>query len=439
MHELTIHNIDRITNDVRKQEIIFSHLAEELIDHICCDVEYEMGNGLNFNEAYARVKQKFGKRRLKEIQEETLYAIDTKYKIMKNTMKISGVAGIALFGIAALFKIQHWPGAGIMLTLGAMILTFAFMPSALGVLWKETHNSNKLVLFISVFLSAGLFISGILFKIQHWDGGSVILMLTNLVVVLLLIPSLLAAGLRETENKSLRIVYMLGAIGFVAFFSGFIFKIMHWQGSTALMLSGLLIIFFLVLPFYARLTWSDEKYVKPAFIFLIAGSLSIIIPSAMLNLNLQSSFDKGFDNNLKEQKALFSYMIQNKRQYMTSYNDSSSFRSMAQLDSKTDDLLKVISSVEESISANSPEEPGPGQSVELGKALADYSSYLSSVIPPDSFKNAEMILDVSGYQPAASSGNSGVHVMPQLHSLAVLKNRLLAAELYSLREIAETR
>jgi len=196
MHELTIHNIDRITNDVRKQEIIFSHLAEELIDHICCDVEYEMGNGLNFNEAYARVKQKFGKRRLKEIQEETLYAIDTKYKIMKNTMKISGVAGIALFGIAALFKIQHWPGAGIMLTLGAMILTFAFMPSALGVLWKETHNSNKLVLFISVFLSAGLFISGILFKIQHWDGGSVILMLTNIVVVLLLIPSLLAAGLR---------------------------------------------------------------------------------------------------------------------------------------------------------------------------------------------------------------------------------------------------
>lgn len=439
MHELTINNIERIAHDVRKQEIIFSHLADELIDHICCDVEYEMETGLTFSEAYARVKQKFGRRRLKEIQEETLYAIDTKYKIMKNTMKISGVAGIALFGIAALFKIQHWPGAGIMLTLGAMILAFAFMPSALGVLWKETHNSNKLVLFISVFLSAGLFISGILFKIQHWDGSSVILMLTNIVVVLLLIPFLLAAGLRETEKKALRIVYMLGAAGFISFFTGFIFKIMHWSGSGALLIGGLILIFFIVLPFYTWLTWSDEKYVKPAFIFLIAGSLSIIIPSAMLNLNLQSSFDKGFDNNLKEQNALFSYMIQNKRQYMASYNDSSSFQSMAQLDSRTDNLLKIITSVEETISANSPEEPGPGQSVELGKALADYSSYLSSVIPPESYKNAEMILDVSGYQPATSSVNSGVHVMPLLHSLAVLKNKLLAAELYSLRELAESR
>ncbi len=53
-----------------------------------------------------------GSRRLKEIQEETLYAVDTKYRFMKNTMKISGVAGTIMFGFAALFKIQHWPGAG---------------------------------------------------------------------------------------------------------------------------------------------------------------------------------------------------------------------------------------------------------------------------------------------------------------------------------------
>jgi hypothetical protein len=60
-----------------------------------------------------------GLRRLKEIQEETLYAVDTKYRFMKNTMKISGVAGTVLFGFAALFKIQHWPGAGQMMTLGS--------------------------------------------------------------------------------------------------------------------------------------------------------------------------------------------------------------------------------------------------------------------------------------------------------------------------------
>ncbi len=78
---------------------------------------------------------------------------------MKNTMKISGVAGTILFGFAALFKIQHWPGAGIMMTLGALILAFVFMPSALGVLWKETHNRKKLVLFISAFFCRRIFYS----------------------------------------------------------------------------------------------------------------------------------------------------------------------------------------------------------------------------------------------------------------------------------------
>ena len=58
-----------------------------------------------------------GSRRLKEIQEETLYLVDTKYRNMKNLMKFSGVAGTILFGFAALFKIQHWPMAGIMMTL----------------------------------------------------------------------------------------------------------------------------------------------------------------------------------------------------------------------------------------------------------------------------------------------------------------------------------
>jgi hypothetical protein len=439
MHELTINNVERITHDVRKQEIIFSHLAEELIDHICCDVEHEMENGLTFNEAYTRVKQKFGKRGLKEIQEETLYAIDTKYRFMKNTMKISGVAGIILFGIATLFKIQHWPGAGIMLTLGAIILAFAFMPSALGVLWKETHNRNKLVLFISAFLSAGFFITGVLFKIQHWNGSNVILLLAHLIIVLLLIPSILTAGIRQTENKSKRIVYYLGAAGVMAFFTGFIFKVMHWPGSGVLLAGGLIMIFFIVLPFYTWLAWSDEKYIRPAFIFLIAGSLSIILPSTLLNLNLQSSFDKGFTNNLEEQDALFSYMIQNKRQYMASYNDSSSFQSMLQLDSKTEDLLKVIISLEERITGESATEPGSVLSDELGNALADYRLYLSSVIPSDLYKNAEMFLDVPGYLSAASSVNSGMHVMSWLHSLAVLKNRLLSVELYSLRELAATR
>ena len=110
------------------QEIGFSHLFHDLVDHICCDVEYQMQQGMSFDEAYKKVKAKIGFRGLKKIQEETLYAVDTKYRNMKKLMKISGVAGTIMLGFAAIFKISHWPFAGILLTLGAFVSLF-FIPA----------------------------------------------------------------------------------------------------------------------------------------------------------------------------------------------------------------------------------------------------------------------------------------------------------------------
>src|SRR4030043_75129 len=193
MPELSFQNIDQISRYINRQEITFSHLPEDLIDHVCCDVEYEMQSGLNFSEAYQKVRQKMGSRRLKEIQEETLYAVDTKYRQMKNTMKISGIIGTVLLGFAALFKIQHWPLAGVMLTLGAVTLAFVFMPSALGVLWKETHSRKRLFLFISAFLAGMFFILGTLFKIQHWPAAGIILTLAALFMMVFFVPALLVS------------------------------------------------------------------------------------------------------------------------------------------------------------------------------------------------------------------------------------------------------
>jgi len=476
MPELTIYNIEKIASDVRSQEIIYPHLADELIDHICCDVEYEMLNGMTFGEAYARVRQKIGKRRLKEIQEETLYATDSKYRIMRTTMKLSAVAGTILFGVAAMFKIQHWQGAGIMLTLGALILTFLFMPSALGVLRKETRSRKRLVLFISAFLSAGLFITGILFKIQHWNGGEPILILAGIVVVFLLIPSLLSAALQNPENTALRPVYITGAIGLAAFFTGFLFKIMHWQGAGILLLSGLSVISLIVLPWYTLVKWKDEKHVRPEFIFLTAGLLSLIMPSALLNLNLQRSFDEGYFTNLEEQQALFSYMFRTRGELLASYQDSSTYELMNELDLRTSGLLKHITSVERKMVGESEGEPGnplgnPSQVIQteagpeirfrqlsfpfhtspvhdflvegaesrdaLDKAIQEYRYWLSETIPADTWNDLDSMLDLSMYISVPVYGDRRRSMLSGLHSLAVMKNSLLAVEHYALKELAE--
>src|SRR5450759_3596674 len=290
MPELSLHHIDQISRDINREEITFSHLLEDLIDHVCCDVEYEMQNGLNFTDAYYRVKQKMGSRRLKEIQEETLYAVDTKYRYMKNTMKISGVAGTIMFGFAALFKIQHWAGAGVMMTLGALILAFVFLPSVLSVLWKETHNRKRLFLFISAFFAGMLFILGTLFKIQHWPLAGSILTLSALSGILFFIPALALSRLSDQENKAKRPIYILGAAGSVFFAAGMLFKMQHWPLATVFMIIGIILLCFLAIPLFTWLTWKEESHISSMFIFLVIGFLLIVIPGTMVTLNLQHSY-----------------------------------------------------------------------------------------------------------------------------------------------------
>jgi len=284
MPELTFSDIDCIRQDVIRQEICYSHLADELIDHLCCDVENEMAGGLSFRDAYRKVKESLGHRRLREIQEETLYAVDTKYRNMKNTMKISAITGTVLLGFASLFKINHWPSAGIMMTLGAICLALIFLPSALGVLWKETKSGKRLFLFISAFFAGMFFILGILFKVQHWPGAGVMLSLSYLSGIIFFIPALFFSMLKDKERKIRRPAYILAFTGVTLHMLGLLFKIQHWPYSGLLLTTGMTILFVIALPLYTWIKWKDEKNVKAEYIYLLIASLAILIPSVLITI-----------------------------------------------------------------------------------------------------------------------------------------------------------
>ena len=59
MYKLSLNNIEAITADVEREKISFSHLKFDLIDHICCDVELLMQQGLAFKEAYQSIRKQF--------------------------------------------------------------------------------------------------------------------------------------------------------------------------------------------------------------------------------------------------------------------------------------------------------------------------------------------------------------------------------------------
>jgi hypothetical protein len=476
MPELTLRNIDQIINDIRNEEISFSHLIDDLIDHVCCDVEYEMQKGLDFQLAYQRVKQKMGSpRRLREIQEETLYSVDSKYRKMKNTMKFSGIAGTIIFGVASLFKIQHWPGAGILMTLGAFILAFVFMPSVTGVLWKETHNRNKLVLIISGFITGFLFISGTLFKVQHWPVAGILLLCSVISAVFIFLPALLSDRLREDEMNVKRRIYIIGTAGAIFYIMGMLFKIQHWPTASVLMVLGLVILGLVALPLYTWLSWKEEKSVSAKFIFIVIGSLLIIVPGALINLNLQGMYDNGYYPHLEQQQRLFEVRQASLKSVLQNYRDSAYFQKMTQADSKTTEVIALLEDIRKQMVEEAEGEPGipavnpaalimtdAGSEIiytklsrpfhpmpardflilsspfrqKLDKALSGYNEYLSTVSPQLYSEKLSVLLEPSVYLPSKEPEEGMITMLSSLHSIEILRNNLLTVESMVLETIA---
>ena len=476
MAELSLHNIDRIARDVRKENIILTHLADELIDHLCCDVEQEMADGLDFPDAYQRVQKKMGYRRLKEIQEETLYTVDTKYRNMKKTMKISAIAGTIMLGFAALFKIMHWPGAGIMLTLGAFILAFVFMPSALTVLWKETHSRKRLFLYISTFVASMLFILGVVAKVQHWPFAGLILLLAVLSIILAFIPALLAGKLKEEENPARKLAFILGAAGISAFALGILCKIQHWPLASLFLICGVVITFLLFVPWYTFISWKSEKNVSAEFIFLVIGSVAIVIPGLLLNLNLQRDYDSGYYRQLSEQQAIFSYRFTENQSLIAGSTDTTIAPVLAEINTNTIELIRFINDIEAELAAAAEGTPkntavitrmvketgscpeirfetllqpfntvtfteflgdASGSRSELAKRLKAYSDYLSELVPENGFGSTLKLLETSVYLPEPDPETTRISLFSGLHMLELMKSGIVTVEYKALSALSE--
>ena len=82
-------NINYIINDLYRRGLVYEPLKDELLDHICCKIEEQMGSGMKFIDAYEVViNQYFKTNELQKIQQLTLSELNSKPTVMfKNYLK----------------------------------------------------------------------------------------------------------------------------------------------------------------------------------------------------------------------------------------------------------------------------------------------------------------------------------------------------------------
>ncbi len=289
MPELTNANIEVIIREVSDANITFSHLREELIDHICCEVENIMQQGFSFQDAFDNAKKMIGNKGLKKIQEDTLLLIDKKYRLMKKTMKIIGWISMSMITVGALFKIQHWPGAGILLVFGFLFLGAIFFPSALWVMKKESKLKGNLFIYLISIIGGIIFIFGILFKVQHYPGSALLLIIGFLSIGLVLIPAILISKLRDAQTKNLHLVYIIGAVSLIFFLIGVLFKFQHWPGALPCLIIGSIGITTVFLPLYTWKVYRNSESIKAGFLFLCVGIVFFNMFNLLLALNISKN------------------------------------------------------------------------------------------------------------------------------------------------------
>jgi hypothetical protein len=289
MAELQERQIEEISMDIDQQGLTFTPLKNELLDHICCEIEKEMERGMTFNDAYRKVRTAMGRKRIRQIQDETLTLISKKYRRMKRIMYGLGVAAPVLVITAALFKAYHWPGGGVMITLALFITGMVFLPLFVMVRIRDTRRMDEpvpLALYLTGMISGMIAILGTMFKVQHWPGASIMLVLGLVGLALVFLPAFARYRIRDARQKNEPInkgLWIGGIAAGMLVIIGTLFKIMHWPGAgIALIISwSMLAVVILPLLVLNQLKQSERQINSFFGILLATVSAAVFIMALM--------------------------------------------------------------------------------------------------------------------------------------------------------------
>jgi len=188
---------------------------------------------------------------------------------MKKALNSVGFGAAFLLCATVVMKSTHLPGAGIVMSLAGLAISI-YLP--LFILYKDRSTAK-----IVGAVSASLINLGITFKFQHWPGAGVMLVLGLSSFALICIPMLLKEKQEEggTERKTL--MNTAGATGLTLFSLGLLFKIMHWPGASVMLGLSVIFLFFgyFLLYLLDKSIDSEAKaaYLRKAFFSVIIGSI----------------------------------------------------------------------------------------------------------------------------------------------------------------------
>ena len=138
---------------------------------------------------------------------------------MKKLIYYLGLISAILLLFGALFKVMHWPGASIILTVSIFIYSFGFLPTALANVYRNQTEKGGKWLYIVSYIVFTVCLIGSLFKIQHWPGAGILLIIGIPLPFVLFLPVFLYHTRKPNSGSIFNFLGVMFGLTFLAVFS----------------------------------------------------------------------------------------------------------------------------------------------------------------------------------------------------------------------------
>ncbi len=138
---------------------------------------------------------------------------------MKQKIYILGLITVLIVFTGLVFKMNHFAGAGILLSTGIGIFVVIFIPIALRNHFKAEGTIQNLPLYIVTWLTCFVVFTGMLFKIMHWPHAGTMLLVALPFPYLVFLPVFLIVTSRNKNFSIYNTVFVLMLLVFTSVFT----------------------------------------------------------------------------------------------------------------------------------------------------------------------------------------------------------------------------
>jgi hypothetical protein len=159
--------------------ITHDSLRNDVLDHLCCVVEIKISKETDFATSLDEAIRELAPEGLRKLQDETVFLLNSnKIMLMKKFMYSIGLATTIAMTMGLTFKILHMPGADELFNIGFFGFTLLFLPMLTIDRFKQKIHAalTERLRLVLGFISAVTIGSSVLFKIFHYQGADVLLL-----------------------------------------------------------------------------------------------------------------------------------------------------------------------------------------------------------------------------------------------------------------------